>query len=326
MELKLQEYIVAIEKNGNMTEASKQLFITPSALNQQLLRLEKELGVPLFTRNRRKLVPTEAGRIYLDAAHQMLALQQSVCARLADLSACHSGTYHVGLTFEHGTDLFARIYPLFHQKYPGISVQCHQLLVPEMLDMLRRGELTLAFILTGNPSRHTDVEYRKLSEENLLLGLPRSHRFAYLGTPPDDPCTTIDLRLLEKDSFCMALENSTMRQDLINPIFVQENIQPHVIMESSFNGFLEQLAALGMCNTIIPQSRVHNRQDIVWFYLPGQPRFQFGVTYQKGFVLNKALRYFIELAHQDAMCHMNFPAPASDRAPLHRAEAPGKRS
>ena len=43
MDLRVQEYLVAIQKYGNMTEAAEKLFITPSALNQQLLKLEKAL-------------------------------------------------------------------------------------------------------------------------------------------------------------------------------------------------------------------------------------------------------------------------------------------
>ena len=58
MDLKQLEYIVAIEKYGTMSDAAVGLFITPSALNQQLLKLEKDLGIPLFNRRRRHMEPT----------------------------------------------------------------------------------------------------------------------------------------------------------------------------------------------------------------------------------------------------------------------------
>ncbi len=309
MDLKQLEYIVAIEKYGTMTDAAKYLFITPSALNQQLLKLEKELEIPLFTRNRRHMEPTEGGQVYLKAAKQMLALRQATYAQLQDLANCQTGSYEVGLTFEHGSDLFARIYPLFHEKYPGISIQCHQLLVPEMLEMLNTGQLDIAFILTGTPDSY-DVEYTRLSEENLLVGLHRSHPAAHLAGPDSaQPCATIDFSLLKGDAFATALSSSTMRTELIDPIFEREGFFPRIMMESSFNAFLEQLAGLGLCDTIIPQSRVTNRRDLVWFYLPGHPRFQFGVAYPKGYRLNRALRDFIELARQDAQTHMQFPPP-----------------
>lgn len=308
MDLKQLEYMVAIEKYGNMTEAAAQLFITPSALNQQLLKLEKELGIPLFTRNRRHMTPTEAGRVYLDAARKMLALRQATYAHLQDLADCQTGSFQVGLTFEHGSDLFARIYPRFHKKYPGISIQCRQMLVPELVEMLVSGQLDLAFILSGNPEIY-DVEYIPLSEENLLLGIPRTHPLAYRGQHPKDPCVALDLSLLKEDSFATALKNSTMRTELIDPIFEQAGFHPQIMMESSFNAFLEQLTALGLCDTIIPQSRVTNHEEVVWFYLPGAPRFKFGAAYPKGYRLNRAISDFIEMARQDALQYMQFPPP-----------------
>ena len=50
MDLKQLEYIVEIAKEKNITKAAKKLYITQSALNQTLLKLEKEIGEPLFER------------------------------------------------------------------------------------------------------------------------------------------------------------------------------------------------------------------------------------------------------------------------------------
>ena len=60
MDLKQIEYILKIAEMKNVSQASKELFISQSALNQQLLKLEKELGAPLFFRDRNnwELTPT----------------------------------------------------------------------------------------------------------------------------------------------------------------------------------------------------------------------------------------------------------------------------
>ena len=52
MDLKQIEYILKIAEENNITHAAEKLFITQPALNQQLLKLEKELGTPLFHRSR----------------------------------------------------------------------------------------------------------------------------------------------------------------------------------------------------------------------------------------------------------------------------------
>ena len=52
MDFRECEYMVEIAKENNITKAAKNLFISQSALNQQLLKLEKELGTQLFVRSR----------------------------------------------------------------------------------------------------------------------------------------------------------------------------------------------------------------------------------------------------------------------------------
>lgn len=61
MNLKELEYIVAIATEGTLTRAADKLFITPSALTQQLVHLEKDIGMPLFIRSRNGWIPTEPG-------------------------------------------------------------------------------------------------------------------------------------------------------------------------------------------------------------------------------------------------------------------------
>ena len=324
MDLRLIEYIVAIEKYGNMTEAAEHLFVTPSALNQQLLKLEKELDVPLFTRSKRRMVPTAAGKVYLSAAKKMLSIRQAAYSQLQDMAGCVTGTYRVGLTYDHGSDVFARIYPVFHRQYPGIQIRCYQLLVPEMLDMLASNDLEMAFLLGGSEEEWHGVEVLHLSEENLLLGLPRTHPLAQELPVIRTPHPALDLRLLEGDSFALALQKSTMRSQLIDPIFMKAGYHPNIMMESSFNAFLEQLTAQGICNTIIPQSQVRNWTDIQWFYLPGAPRFRFGFGYAKGFRINAAMRYFTTLAQNDAMQHLHFNPPTAEEAPEQMGEKRGE--
>ena len=52
MELRQMEYILMIQEEKSITRAAERLFLTQSALNQQLQKLEEELGTPLFIRTR----------------------------------------------------------------------------------------------------------------------------------------------------------------------------------------------------------------------------------------------------------------------------------
>ena len=87
MNLRELEYIVTLAEEKSLTRAADRLFITPSALTQQVLRLEKELHTNLFLRSRNGWQPTQAGQIYLDAARKMLFMKQDTYKQIQDIGA-----------------------------------------------------------------------------------------------------------------------------------------------------------------------------------------------------------------------------------------------
>ena len=86
MDLKQIENMIAIEQEQSISRAAEKLFLTQSALNQQLLKLEKELGTPLFERRKHSMIPTFAGRIYLTTAHQDGRYEKKPIKIISDIS------------------------------------------------------------------------------------------------------------------------------------------------------------------------------------------------------------------------------------------------
>ena len=177
--------------------------------------------------------------------------------------------------------------------------------------MVSAGEIDAAFLLGGNPGAWKSIEYVELSSENLLLGLPKNHAYLQGMDMKTFPLPAPDLKNFADDNFALSLKRSTMRTELLDPIFQASGFRPNVMVESSFNAFLEKMAREGLCNTIIPQSQVSDWENVRWFYLPGSPRFHFGVGFAKGYRINRAMRHFINLAKADAKKHLDFPPPSA---------------
>ena len=91
MNLKEIEYIVTLAEEGKLARAAQRLFITPSALTQQVSNLEHEIGLPLFERSRSGWSPTRACQICLSSARQILQIRQETDRRLQDLSDSQKG-------------------------------------------------------------------------------------------------------------------------------------------------------------------------------------------------------------------------------------------
>ena len=114
MDTRQIEYILQIAEENNITKAAEKLFITQSALNQQLLKLERELGTPLFQRTKNKWCLTDAGRIYVEGARKMMQIKKDTYNQLYDVSLLRKGLLNIGLCPGRGLDMFTAIYPELH--------------------------------------------------------------------------------------------------------------------------------------------------------------------------------------------------------------------
>ena len=146
MNLKEIEYIVTLAEEGKLARAAQRLFITPSALTQQVSNLEHEIGLPLFERSRSGWSPTRAGQIYLSSARQILQIRQETERRLQDLSDSQKGNLSIGVTSEHGTTTFTHIYPAFHKQFPEVTINIYEANVRAQQQMIRTGKLDLGIL------------------------------------------------------------------------------------------------------------------------------------------------------------------------------------
>lgn len=300
MDLKLLENIVAIADYENISKAAEALFITQSGLNQQLIKLENDLGTPLFYRTKRHLHPTEAGRIYLESAREILKIKRCAYTRIQDLADSTIGEIHFGLSFEHGVEMFISISPAFNQKYPGVRVHLAEQKVSKQLDMIRSGQLDMAFVMLHEHDKNEN-QYIPLCREELVLGCPIHHPLAAYAAPPGQPLTTLPLSLFKNEKFAFMFPGSTMRS-VIDPLFFKSGFQPDILFETTMNFALAQLVSNGLCCTILPQSYARDTTNTAWFRLEDEPSWMWEITHSKNMVLSEASWYLIELSKQYAAC------------------------
>ena len=296
MDLKQLEYILAIQEHGNISRAADALFISQSALNQQLIHLEKELNTKLFIRNNRNLRPTQAGIIYLQNAREILKIKRNTYSLLQDLADSTIGELHLGLTWEHGIDMFTEIFPQFNQRFPRFSIKIHERTVAQQHQMLISGHIDLGFVMLQEGDR-IDANYVPICQEDMLLGIPKNHPLAHLAATPGSPLTTIDLALFKEDGFSLIFPESTMRA-VIDPLFHNAGFKPNILIETSMNQALCKMVSRGLCCTVLPSFYAAQHDTIAWFRLKGNTTWKWCMVYPKGIELNAAGSYLIELAKQ----------------------------
>lgn len=294
MDLKQLEYILAIEEYGNISRAASSLFISQSALNQQLIHLEKELGMKLFWRDNRKLWPTQAGVIYLENAKEIMKIKKITYGLLQDLSDSAIGELNLGLTWEHGIDMFTEIFPAFNKRFPRFTIHISERSVAQQHQLILSGHLDLGFVMLQDAEK-IDAAYIDLCQEELLLGIPKTHPLAVFAPAPGSPLPYIDLARFKEEPFSLIFSQSTMRA-VITPLFREAGFQPNILFETSMNHALHKMVSRGLCCTIMPQSYAAFDDNIAWFRLHGNTKWNWCIVCPKGIKLNAAGSYLVSLA------------------------------
>lgn len=294
MDLKQLEYIIKIAEENSITRAAERLFISQSGLNQQLLKLEGELGLQLFHRGKNDLRLTEAGEVYVEYARKILLLKQEAYDILNDLAQNRVGHLSVGLTPERGINMFLNVYPEFYRMFPHITVEPQEIGVRRQLSMISKGYLDLGFVTLAESDKTND-EYIHINYENILLAVPRSHPLAVHAAPKGEPFATVSLEAFRDDRFVLMFKDSTLRR-VIDPLFKEAGFAPKILFETSSNATLCNMVQKQMACSLISHNYAKEREGIVYFYLPSRPVWELCAAYKKGHYLTKAASAFLNLA------------------------------
>lgn len=298
MDLRQIENIVAIEQEQSISKAAERLFLTQSALNQQLLRLEKELGIQLFERKKHAMIPTFAGKVYLATAHRMIDMKKETYKIIHDISNETSGEISVAYSPERGSLLFSHIYPTFRRRYPNVTFSIHEAHVKKMETMLLQKEVTLACLTYSQGSKHAAIEYVDTKKELMVLGLPASHPLAHLaGERSWETFSSIDLALLRDEAFALVAKTTRLRT-MIDDSFRAAGFLPKVLFESSSTATVVNMVKNQVCPAFFPQSYVDPSAPMVYFTTKPKQSWVQTIAYLKGEYLTKPEKYFIELVKQ----------------------------
>ena len=135
---------VRVVELGNLSAAGRDMRISPAVASNRIKELEKHLGVRLFNRTTRQLMPTEHGRVFYEHAVTVLQAVAEAEAAVSALSGQPRGTIRVTAPLGLGRRLIASGIPEFHDKYPDIEVRLR--LSDHEVDMMREG-IDVAFHL-----------------------------------------------------------------------------------------------------------------------------------------------------------------------------------
>lgn len=263
MEIKNPEYILEIARQQNVTRAAEKLFVTQSTLSQYLLKIESDLETPLFTRAKGSLIPTDAGRLYLQAAEAIVQIQNTALDSIASLK--NEGCIRLGVSSLWGMQLVSDILPFFRENFPTITLKIYENRHQQLVAMLQSGKLDVALMATANPEDLVAFPLTHLRKEELVLILPQRHPFC-VSNPLRHQIKPEELaQQLRGCNFILSDEGSTIRH-VQEKMFASLFFYPNVVCELNNNRTTLNMVAAGAGIAFVPADYIRELPDIRGFH------------------------------------------------------------
>lgn len=291
MDLKQLEYIVGIAEEKNITKAAKKLYITQSALNQTLLKLEKEVGEPLFERSKLNLYLTEIGKIYIEQAKKILEIRKETYEKIDEIKGDYNSIIRIGLTPERGMLMFLSIYPIFHEIYPNIKIEALELSVEEQHKMIEERKLDIGFVNVAESQKKSNI-YQEIRKEKLVLAIPNKI-FKNLKSKNIQDI----LNEIVKEDFVMLPQNTTIRK-VIDEYLKKYQLFPKILFESKNSSLLIKMVESQLVCTIVSEIHAIKSNDIEYILLDNFPHLDYSVMFKKDKFLTTPIKKFINLAKE----------------------------
>ncbi len=169
-------YFDAVRRHGSIREAARRLDIAASAINRHILKLEADIGMPLFDRLADGMVLTPAGEVLARHAIAVLQDERRANGELEALMGLRRGELSLVAVESLGTSFLPDLIERMAHKYPGVEIRASLAGSNGIPDMVTRGEadIGLAFSLP----RHPDLQQMAVGRFPVVAVMKPDHPLA----------------------------------------------------------------------------------------------------------------------------------------------------
>lgn len=245
MELRQLGYFLAVAQEESFTRAAQAMHVAQPGISQQIRRLERDLGEPLFDRSNQTVRLTPAGMAFLPHARAALAATDAGRAAIAELHGLVHGQLRLGTIQGVPQVDLTGLLASFHAAHPGVDITLREEHPEPLIEQLYRGDHDAAILGLSHPEAPDGLSIDVISIEPLVLVTSPEHRFG--------DRRQVAVSELRRESFVMLPRASALRRH-VEDACGSAGFPPRIALETSDVHLLSGLVARGLGVTIVPRS------------------------------------------------------------------------
>ncbi|HET7616484.1 MAG TPA: LysR family transcriptional regulator [Bacillales bacterium] len=287
MELRQVKYFVAVAEELHFGRAARKVNIAQPALSQQIIRLEEEVGGRLFTRNKRNVSLTDAGKILLPEAKLLLSQSEHAQETVKRAFSGKTGELVLGFVESAIWEVMPRALRLYRQKCPEVKIKLLKRSTADQIQAIQDGNMHVG--ITGVPVDNDNLSVRVIKKEPFLVALPESHRLAAK--------TSLHVAELAREPFIATVRDKGQQYyDAMVKVCMDAGFSPSIVQEANEIQTVLSLVSSEIGIALIHESARYLRNDIMYKPLSGikQHAYEMSFVWKKG-EASPVVKEFLEI-------------------------------
>jgi DNA-binding transcriptional LysR family regulator len=252
MDIRQLKYFVAVAEERHFGRAARRLHMSQPPLSTQIKGLETELGVRLLDRSTRRVSLTDAGRVFLRRANEILNSVDAAAEEVQQAESGLRGRLTVGFISSATLSLLPLSIRLFRERVGGVELELKELTSSQQVDELYEGGIRIGLVRL--PMNSPGIRLEPVLEESLVVALPAGHALAIedrisLEAMSDQPLVF----------FTRALVPGFHAQ--IVELYARIGAFPNVVQHAVHFQTIVGLVASGIGSAILPESAQRVTRD-----------------------------------------------------------------
>lgn len=284
---------IAAYEHGSITAAADDLGYAQPSVSEQIRALEKSLGVQLFTRVGRGVVPTTAGDLFRPHAEKVLAAADEARRAARSTAELETGTVRFGMfgtaRLYAGAELVADLV----SRHPGLRVELVGQNSIAVREELRRGRIEAAMIavhgLVGE-----GLEVRPVARDELV----------YISADPDKlrrPRTPADIAAADLVMADTTFRDADSTRSVMRELLLSSGQNPHTRIEVEDAETAVELVGMGYGDTILPRGAAQAlvprlAPNAGWVSVTPRQFDTLAIVHRRGATLSRGAALMAELA------------------------------
>lgn len=291
-------YVVAVAKERSFTKAAHSLYVSQPTLSQNIQALESKLGTALFDRKSYPIMPTYAGKLYIDFAQKVLLSESQINRKISNAISNPRVRIRIGISPSKSILIMPELLHTILEEFPDCIISLEDSKSEnDLFTMLDNNEID---VMIGSPI-HNSLKYKSqfIANELLILAVPKAYEFPGKSEAPmQKGFRRIRLGQL-KDYPFIILPLSTFLGENLQMLCEREEFSPYYSIECSNVQTSYNLAKKGLGIALITELMATENSfddELDYFALQSNiPQQKIAIITNSNGIMTHPVQRFVEL-------------------------------